>query len=68
MRALTDIFSRLRRESLGGHPLPAAGSGGEQTDETKRYEHGDPFAVDLNRTLFNAMARGGPGTPVAGAR
>jgi uncharacterized protein with von Willebrand factor type A (vWA) domain len=64
MRALTDIFSRLRRESLGGHPLPAAGAGGERTDETKRYEHGDPFAIDLNRTLFNAMARNGPGTPV----
>ncbi|HEX2195212.1 MAG TPA: VWA domain-containing protein [Candidatus Limnocylindria bacterium] len=64
MRALTDIFSRLRRESLGGHPLPQAGGGGEPTDETKRYEHGDAFAVDLNRTLFNAMARGGPGTPV----
>jgi uncharacterized protein with von Willebrand factor type A (vWA) domain len=64
MRALTDIFSRLRRESLGGHTLPSAGSGGEQTDETKPFEHGDPFAVDLNRTLFNAMARHGPGTPV----
>lgn len=64
MRALTDIFSRLRRESLGGHPLPSAGSGGEQTDETKAFEHGDPFSVDLNRTLFNAMARNGPGTPV----
>jgi uncharacterized protein with von Willebrand factor type A (vWA) domain len=38
--------------------------GGERTDETKRYEHGDPFAVDLNRTLFNAMARTGAGTPV----
>jgi uncharacterized protein with von Willebrand factor type A (vWA) domain len=64
MRALTDIFSRLRRESLGGHPLPSAGSGGELTDETKAFEHGDTFAVDLNRTLFNAMARNGPGTPV----
>jgi uncharacterized protein with von Willebrand factor type A (vWA) domain len=64
MRALSDIFSRLRRESLGGHPLPSAGGGGEPTDETKRFEHGDAFAVDLNRTLFNAMARGGPGTPV----
>ena len=64
MRALTDIFSRLRRESLGGHPLPIAGSGGERTDETKRFEHGDPFVVDLNRTLFNAMAREGPGTPL----
>jgi uncharacterized protein with von Willebrand factor type A (vWA) domain len=64
MRALTDIFSRLRRESLGGHALPSSGSGGEQTDETKAFEHGDPFSVDLNRTLFNAMARNGPGTPV----
>ena len=64
MRALTEIFSRLRRESLGGHPLPRAGLGGEQTDETKAFEFGDPFAVDLNRTLFNAMAREGPGTPL----
>ena len=65
MRALTEIFSRLRRESLGGHPLPSAGSGGEPSDQTKPFEHGDPFVVDLNRTLFNAMARGGPGTPLA---
>jgi uncharacterized protein with von Willebrand factor type A (vWA) domain len=64
MRALTEIFSRLRRESLGGHPLPTTGGSGEPTDDTKRYEHGDPFAVDLNRTLFNAMARGGVGTPL----
>lgn len=63
-RALADIFSRLRRETFGGHPLPVAGRGGEPTDETKRYEFGDPFAIDINRTLFNAMARGGPGTPV----
>ncbi|HEX2883983.1 MAG TPA: VWA domain-containing protein [Candidatus Limnocylindria bacterium] len=65
MRALTDIFSRLRREGFGGHPLPAAGRGGETTEETKPYEFGDPFALDINRTLFNAMARGGPGTPVS---
>ncbi len=64
MRALTDIFSRLRREGFGGHALPLGGRGGEPTDETKRYEFGDPFSVDINRTLFNAMTRGGPGTPV----
>jgi uncharacterized protein with von Willebrand factor type A (vWA) domain len=64
MRALTDIFSRLRREGFGGHALPHAGRGGEPTEETKAYEFGDPFAVDINRTLFNAMARHGPGTPV----
>jgi uncharacterized protein with von Willebrand factor type A (vWA) domain len=64
MRALADIFARLRRESFGGHSLPNAGSGGERTDETKAYEFGDPFALDINRTLFNAMARVGPGVPV----
>ncbi|HUF06843.1 MAG TPA: VWA domain-containing protein, partial [Candidatus Binatia bacterium] len=64
MRALTDIFSRLRREGFGGHALPRPGRGGEPTDETKPYEFGDAFSVDINRTLFNAMARGGPGTPV----
>ncbi len=65
MRALTDIFSRLRREGFGGHALPRPGRGGEPTEETKPYEFGDPFAVDINRTLFNAMARNGIGTPVA---
>ena len=60
MRALTDIFSRLRREGFGGHPLPQAGRGGEPTEETKPYEFGDAFAVDINRTLFNAMSRRGP--------
>ncbi|MDQ3689970.1 MAG: VWA domain-containing protein [Chloroflexota bacterium] len=64
MRALTDIFSRLRREGFGGHALPRPGRGGEPTEETKPYEFGDAFAVDINRTLFNAMARGGIGTPV----
>ena len=64
MRALTDIFSRLRREGFGGHALPRPGRGGEPTEETKPYEFGDAFAVDINRTLFNAMARGGVGTPV----
>jgi uncharacterized protein with von Willebrand factor type A (vWA) domain len=64
MRALTDIFSRLRREGFGGHVVPRPGRGGEPTEETKRYEFGDPFSVDINRTLFNAMARGGAGTPV----
>ncbi|HET8570547.1 MAG TPA: VWA domain-containing protein [Candidatus Limnocylindria bacterium] len=64
MRALTEIFSKLRRDSFGGHTLPRSGFGGERTDETKPLEFGDPFAIDLNRTLFNAMAREGPGTPM----
>jgi len=64
MRALTEIFSKLRRDSFGGHALPRSGFGGEPTDESKPLEFGDPFAIDLNRTLFNAMTREGPGTPM----
>lgn len=63
-RALAEIFGQLRKDSLGGHALPRPGIGGERTDETKRLEWGDPFALDINRTLFNAMARTGAGTPV----
>src|SRR5918996_439561 len=63
-RALAEIFSRLRREGFGGHPVPLPGIGGERTDDAKRLEWGDPFAVDINRTLFNAMARQGPGLPL----
>ena len=63
-RALSEIFSRLKRDSLGGHALHRPGRGGERTDESKRYEFGDPFEPDLNRTLFNALARHGAGTPV----
>ena len=64
-RALAEIFTRLRREGFGGHPLPRPGTGGERTDEAKRLEWGDPFAIDINRTLFNAMVRHGPGVPVS---
>jgi uncharacterized protein with von Willebrand factor type A (vWA) domain len=63
-RALAEIFSQLRKDSLGGHAIPRSGIGGERTDDTKPLEWGDPFALDINRTLFNAMARNGPGTPV----
>ena len=63
-QALAQIFGRLRREGLGGHARPRAGRGGELTDDTKRYEFGDAFSVDINRTLFNAMGRMGPGVPV----
>ena len=44
MRALADIFSRLRRESLGGHPLPSAGGGGaHRRDEALRARRDAPW-------------------------
>ena len=63
-KALRDIFARLKRDRFGGHALSHRGAGGDQTDESKRYEFGDPFLLDLHDTVMNALERNGPGTPV----
>jgi uncharacterized protein with von Willebrand factor type A (vWA) domain len=63
-KALRDIFARLKRDRFGGHALQRRGAGGDQTDESKPYEFGDPFLLDLHETVMNAIDRNGPGTPV----
>jgi uncharacterized protein with von Willebrand factor type A (vWA) domain len=63
-KALRDIFARLKRDRFGGHQIDRRGAGGDQTDESKRYEFGDPFLLDLKETVMRAVARRGPGTPV----
>jgi len=63
-KALRDVFAVLKRDRLGGHAIQRRGAGGDQTDETKAYEFGDPFLLDLKETVMNAVERGGPGTPI----
>jgi uncharacterized protein with von Willebrand factor type A (vWA) domain len=63
-KALRDIFKRLSRDRFGGHQINRRGAGGDQTDETKAYEFGDPFLLDLKETVMNAVERQGAGTPV----
>lgn len=63
-KALRDIFARLARDRFGGHAMERRGGGGDQTDETKAYEFGDAFLLDMKGTLLNALTRRGPGTPV----
>jgi uncharacterized protein with von Willebrand factor type A (vWA) domain len=63
-KALGDIFAHLKRDRFGRHVVSRRGAGGDRTDEAKRYEFGDPFLLDLNRTVMNAVERQGPGTPV----
>ena len=62
--ALRDLFGGLRRDQLGQHPVPAVGQGHESAHDTKPYEFGDPFRLDLHRTIRNAISRQGGGTPV----
>ena len=54
---LDELFSKLRRDAFGGHPVRRAGLGGERTDESTAWEFGRPFQLDLQRTLANSLAR-----------
>jgi uncharacterized protein with von Willebrand factor type A (vWA) domain len=63
-KALQDIFSYLKRDAFGKHAISIKGRGGERTYDSKPYEFGDPFHMDMRATLGNALARGGVGTPV----
>jgi uncharacterized protein with von Willebrand factor type A (vWA) domain len=63
-RALVEIYQQLKADSFGKHEIRESGTGGERTDSTKKYEFGDPFFLDIQKTLFNSMLREGPGTPL----
>ncbi len=63
-KALHDVFAHLKRDRVGRHVVEHRGGGGDRSDESKAYEFGDPFLLDLRETLMNGVARGGPGTPV----
>jgi len=56
-KILDDLFARLRRDGFGGHRIERSGRGGEREETTKAYEFGDPFHLDLRRTLANALTR-----------
>ena len=64
-KALRDVFAHLKRDRFGRHLVSHRGAGGDQADDTKAYEFGDAFLLDLKETLMNAVERGGPGTPVS---
>jgi uncharacterized protein with von Willebrand factor type A (vWA) domain len=62
--ALADLFAKLNQDRIGRHQLERSGVGHERNYETKPYEYGDPFNLQIERTLRNAIRRTGGGTPV----
>jgi len=58
-RALARIFSRTIASEVGGHRTPQVGGEGEATGTTRAFRFGDPFRVDVGRSVFNAVLRGG---------
>ena len=62
--ALRDVFGSLEKDRLGQHQVERLGVGHERTYDTKPYEYGDPFQLDLQRTLRNALQRQGSTIPL----
>ena len=56
--ALAELFRKLDRDQLGRHELERSGVGHERTYQTKPYEWGDPFNLDIGKTIRNAIVRG----------
>jgi uncharacterized protein with von Willebrand factor type A (vWA) domain len=63
-KALREIFHMLNKNRWGDHSTSARGSQGEQLEQTKPYEFGDPLNVNISETLMNALESGNRGVPV----
>ena len=58
--ALQDIFASLTRDALGHHETHRKGNGIHLLlEESKPYQFGDPFHLNLSRTLMNTLKRQG---------
>jgi uncharacterized protein with von Willebrand factor type A (vWA) domain len=55
--ALSELFGRLAKDRLGRHELVHTGAGRDRAQETKPYEYGDPFDLNIERTIRNAIVR-----------
>src|SRR6266581_3464323 len=63
-RALGDLYRQMLKDRAGRHEVERSGIGNERAFEHKPYEFGDPFHLNVEETVKNAIWRGGGGTPV----
>jgi uncharacterized protein with von Willebrand factor type A (vWA) domain len=56
-RSLARIYERAMTGQLGSHRVAGAGGDGELTGSTRPFRFGDPFRLDVPRTLYNAITR-----------
>jgi uncharacterized protein with von Willebrand factor type A (vWA) domain len=63
-KALGDLFRKLMKDRAGKHEVERTGAGQDPAYEHKPYEWGDPFHLNVEETVKNAIWRQGSGTPV----
>jgi uncharacterized protein with von Willebrand factor type A (vWA) domain len=64
-KALADLYRKLDKNRVGKHDIEREGVGHERSFEHKPYEFGDPFNLNVEQTIRNALRRTGVGTPVS---
>jgi uncharacterized protein with von Willebrand factor type A (vWA) domain len=65
-QSLTAIFERAFAGGAGGHRAGSAGGDSELTGTTRPMGFGDPFRLDIPRTVTNAVLRTAAGGPPGG--
>jgi len=63
-RVLIKVFERLKRDREGTHEAREAGGLAEPTGSTRPWRFGDTGQIAVQRTVFNAVLRNGPGAAV----
>jgi uncharacterized protein with von Willebrand factor type A (vWA) domain len=63
-RALVRVFEQLRRDREATHETREVGGLAEPTGSTRPWRFGDAGQIAVQRTVFNAVVRGGPGDAV----
>ena len=63
-RALVRVFEQLKRDREGVHEAREAGGLAEPTGATRPWRFGDSGQIAVQRSVFNAVVRGGPGAKV----
>jgi uncharacterized protein with von Willebrand factor type A (vWA) domain len=56
-KALEEIYQKLKHADLGSHRSNKEGCFGDQQEDSKSYEFGDPLHLHIPRTLKNAIRR-----------
>ena len=56
--ALAELFKKLDRDQLGKHEIDESGIGHERNYQTRPYQWGDPFNLQIEKTIRNAIVRG----------
>ena len=64
-QALATVYGALRKGRPGGHDTVRTGVAIPRPDETRPWQFGDAFNVDVVKSLLNAVNRNGTSTPIA---